>query len=108
MVAHVPEDEAEPTTRVTTTELLDPAPNPFNPRVEIAFSLERGQEVELAIFDLRGRKVVTLLSDRLSQGPHSVVWGGKDGRGREVASGVYFARFQAEDLRATKRLALVR
>jgi len=102
------ETQGQPEPRVTATELLEPTPNPFNPRVEIGFRLARAEDVELAIFDIRGRKVATVLSERLPHGRHAVIWGGTDARGREVASGVYFARFQAGGLVAMKRLALHR
>ena len=98
--------EADPV--VYETALLEPRPNPFNPRVEIAFTLEKAERVELVIFDLRGRLIATLLRETKPPGAHKAVWEGKDARGREVASGTYFARLTAGEFQAKRRLALVR
>jgi hypothetical protein len=90
------------------TALLSPRPNPFNPRVEIAFTLEKAQAVELTIFDVRGRLVATLLHEERPAGSHSVVWEGRDKRGHSVASGSYFARLTAGDFTARRNLVLLR
>ena len=57
-------------------------PNPFNPRTSIRFSLPRKAEVDLSIFDVTGRRVVTLVQGILDAGPHERVWHGLDGNGR--------------------------
>ncbi len=90
------------------TELLTPWPNPFNPRVEIAFTLERAEAVEITVYDVRGRQITTLLSEGKAAGRHSVIWEGKDSRGSSVASGAYFVRLRAGDLVTQKRVALLR
>ncbi len=68
-------------------------PNPFNPSTKIGFTLDSDEAVELAVFDLTGRRVRTLLeSVRLEAGVHSAVWNGRDDSGRALPSGVYLAR----------------
>ncbi len=67
-------------------------PNPFNPRTTIRFSLAKQQNVNVAIYNLKGQKVKTLLNENLSTGTHEVVWTGEDKSGRLVGSGVYFYR----------------
>ncbi len=67
-------------------------PNPFNPSTRIAFRLATGGDARLAVFDLRGRRVAILHEGTLPAGEHNVVWDGRDGAGRQLASGVYFAR----------------
>jgi hypothetical protein len=91
-----------------STELLAPRPNPFNPRVELGFTLGKPGLVELVVYDVRGRLVTTLLRESKSTGAHSVVWMGTDGRGRSVASGVYIARMEANGQVQQRRLALIR
>ena len=76
--------------------------------MEIAFTLEKPEQVEIVIFDLRGRLVARLLQESRTAGRHSVVWEGRDLRGSEVASGSYFARFKAGGFEAQRRLTLVR
>ncbi|MBD3367449.1 MAG: T9SS type A sorting domain-containing protein, partial [Candidatus Eisenbacteria bacterium] len=68
------------------------APNPFNPVTEIAFDLPERAEVELAVYDVSGRKVATLVDGVTEPGRHHARWNGTDGAGRNVASGVYFFR----------------
>ena len=83
-------------------------PNPFNPRTEIRFGLSREAKVELDIYDLRGRRVVRLLDGVMAAGPHTVVWPGVDGAGRNVASGMYFARLRFDGQKMTRKMMLVR
>lgn len=84
------------------------APNPFNPRTAIAFSLPSSSDVTLSIYDVRGREVATLVSGFLGAGDHTVDWDGTDGRGQQLASGVYFAQLRAGAIHFTGRLTLVR
>jgi hypothetical protein len=67
-------------------------PNPFNPMTNIAFSLPRSQSVKLAIYDVAGRHIRTLVSDNLAAGEHTVTWNGMDDSGASVPSGTYVYR----------------
>jgi hypothetical protein len=82
-------------------------PNPFNPRTRIAFELAERQHASLAIFDVRGRRVRTLVSETLDAGPHWRDWDGTDGAGRHVASGVYLYRLTTRAQSATHRMLLL-
>jgi hypothetical protein len=91
------------------TMLRGSYPNPFNPTTTIEFYLARGAKVTLAIYDVSGRRVRTLLSDAMTEaGVHRVGWNGKDDAGRKLASGVYFAHFRAEGQIASRKLILLR
>ncbi len=70
-------------------------PNPFNPATTIIFSLTEQSQVELSIFDLRGRLVRKLVDDRLEARYHSAVWDGRNSAGQLVANGVYLYRIMA-------------
>jgi subtilisin-like proprotein convertase family protein len=83
-------------------------PNPFNPRTKIVFSIPKAMPVELAVFDLRGRRVATLLKGPLIRGWHEVLWQGTDDADRSVGSGVYFYRLQAEGSALTGQMLLLR
>ena len=78
--------------RVVPSPLLHPAsPNPFNPRTTLRFELPTGvHRAELSLFDVRGRRVRTLLDGEAPE-RGEVVWDGRDDGGSEVASGSYFA-----------------
>ena len=80
-----------------TRNLLHPAaPNPFNPRTEIAFDLAADGRAQLAVYDLAGRLVRVLVDRPLRAGPHAFIWDGIDHAGRRVASGVYLYALRPE------------
>ncbi|NQV42029.1 MAG: AGE family epimerase/isomerase [Candidatus Marinimicrobia bacterium] len=64
-------------------------PNPFNPTVSLNFELDQNSLVELAVFDIQGRKVKTLISSDFTPGQYKVEWSGLDHSGKEVPAGVY-------------------
>jgi hypothetical protein len=70
------------------------APNPFNPTTTLRFTLETGGDAVLAIYDVTGRHVRTLVSGPMDAGAHQVVWDGTDDAGRAVASGVYMCQLR--------------
>lgn len=85
------------------------APNPFNPRTTLAFTLPEAGPVTLEIFDARGRRVRTLVDAEVrGPGRHEVVWDGTDASGRSVASGSYVYRLTTEGFAASRSLVLVR
>jgi len=90
-----------PTGQATSTppargfDLAMNRPNPFNPRTSISFELPAAAEVSLAVFDLRGRRIIDLVRSRREAGVHHVVWDGRDARGSGVSSGVYLYRIDA-------------
>lgn len=52
--------------------------------------------MELAVYDLKGRLVRTLVDGVLPAGPDEAVWDGRTDAGREAASGAYFYRLKTE------------
>ena len=83
-------------------------PNPFNPTTVIRVMVPAsGGHAVLAVYDVAGRRVRTLLAGRLSAGEHRVSWNGRDDAGRRVASGVYFYRLTTDRFRATRKMVLL-
>jgi sugar lactone lactonase YvrE len=80
-------------------------PNPFNPMTRIDFSVDRKRRVALAIYDLAGRLVKTLVDEPRGAGAHSVTWDGRDGRGTPAAGGIYMVQLKA-DGRALRQKAV--
>jgi len=81
-------------------DLLAPnVPNPFNPRTTLRYELTAEATVELAVFDLSGRRVATLVAARRPAGRHEAVWLGCDEAGRPAPSGVYLARLLVDGSR---------
>ena len=68
------------------------SPNPFNPSTTISYSLREAATVDLAIFDLRGRRILNLYSGDKPTGRHDVAWNGRDADGAPMPSGTYLAR----------------
>ncbi len=82
-------------------------PNPFSSRTEVAFSLASFQPVQLAVYNLAGRRVATLVNTTLPAGFHTFAWNGRDEAGRPQSAGVYFYRLQTPEQEVVRRLALV-
>lgn len=98
-----------PPAPVVVFALEQNAPNPFNPRTVIGFSLERSGAVRLRIHDAAGRLVRTLHDGTaLAAGRHEAAWEGLDDAGRPVAAGVYQCRLEAGGQVAARRLTLVK
>jgi hypothetical protein len=70
-------------------------PNPFNPATSLHFQLAENAIVTLAIYDVHGRRVRTLVEGESSLGHHDVQCSGVDEENKKVASGVYFYQFVA-------------
>ncbi len=83
-------------------------PNPFNPSTQIGFDLPEAGVVELVVYDALGQTVRTLVSSSLSAGRHAIEWNGRDGRGAQVSSGVYFYRLQAGAFSEVRRMMLIK
>jgi hypothetical protein len=84
------------------------APLPFNPVQAIRFTVANPQNVELAVYDVRGRRVRALLNRELGVGDHTVVWDGRDDRKAPVGSGIYFYRLKRDGELTVHRTVLVK
>jgi hypothetical protein len=73
-----------------------PWPSPTRGSAHLGYSLAHLGLVRLELFAVNGTRVRVLDSGIREAGPHQVTWDGRDGSGREVASGAYFARLMAE------------
>ncbi len=87
---------------------LDAYPNPFNPRVTIAFAVPAAGPGALAVFGVDGRRIATLLAGQLPAGSGQVVWDGRDDAGRDVPSGTYMCRLVAGGTVVVRKLVLLR
>ncbi len=82
-------------------------PNPFNPYTEISFDLPRAGKVKLAIYDIRGTEVKTLVNNEFkAAGKHT-----KEFNGSNLASGIYFVRMLVnggKDFTAVRKIVLLK
>lgn len=65
-------------------------PNPFHAQTRISFYLPNSAQVNLAVYNIKGQKVITLINEECERGSHSLDWHGEDSQNRKVESGVYF------------------
>jgi hypothetical protein len=94
--------------RAPRLALSGAAPSPFHDATCIRFELARATPVDLAIYGVDGRRIVTLLQGERAPGGYEVVWAGTDARGRAVPSGVYWARLNANGERGACTVILQR
>lgn len=83
-------------------------PNPFNPQTQIEFSLPNADYIEFDIFDLRGRKVISLAQGFFQAGTHAVVWNGIDAQNQPAASGLYFGVLNTGEQSRVVKMQLLR
>ncbi len=90
-------------------ELSPASPNPLSPSTVIAYSVKESGPVAIRVFDTAGRAVRTLLEQELESGvAGTVVWDGRDDRGEQCASGVYFYRIDAQGFTSTRKMVLLK
>jgi hypothetical protein len=82
------------------------SPNPFTPSTTIRYAVENHMDVEIVVYDVRGRVIRNLLRESVPKGVHEVVWNGRDNSGKRVASGVYLYQFRAGDIVESKKIVL--
>jgi hypothetical protein len=83
-------------------------PNPFGPRVTLAFELPARDRAEIRILDVSGRLVRVLPPRVLGTGRHTLSWDGQDDGGHAAPSGIYFAHLRAGGLTAVRKMTLIR
>lgn len=107
-IVGVSEDPFESAHEVFAIRLAQSCPNPFRFSTTIMYSLEAPTLLSLAVYDIRGALVRTLVSGEVSAGTHGVMWDGTDSRGNRAGSGVYFYLLSTDGLSEMKRMVLVR
>jgi hypothetical protein len=86
-----------------TFELLQNYPNPFNPTTVLSWQVPVVSNVKLAVYDILGREVATIVNEVRSPGSYKVTWNAAG-----LASGVYLYRLTAGSFTETKKMILLR
>jgi cytochrome c peroxidase len=112
-VRPVHKDPGEPMLTPTTPAIgadaaLSIAPNPFNPATQVEFTLVGPATVRMAVYDVTGRLVRSLVNEDLPAGVHAATWDGTDAGGASVASGIYFIRLTTGNQTTVKKAVLTR
>jgi hypothetical protein len=86
-----------------------PQPNPAQGRLGIDFSVPPGGgEVDIVVYNVEGRRVISLTSGLVAPGYRTAIWDGRDAFGRSVSPGVYFVRMTSPGFTATRKAVLLR
>jgi hypothetical protein len=87
-------------------------PNPFNPSTTISFEIPgtpgTKQGVNLAVYDLRGRRIRTLVDSALEPGSHRIHWDGRNDRGEPAPSGIFLYRLKSGGVDHTRKMVLLK
>ena len=83
-------------------------PNPFNPSTTIRYELPEQTQVQVLIYDLRGRLIRTLVSESQTAGYKMLNWDGNNDNGISVSTGVYLYSIQTPDFQNTKKMVLLK
>jgi len=83
-------------------------PNPFNPSTSISYTTQSAQQVHLAIYNLLGQKVRTLVDQKQAAGAYTRIWDGSDDTGALVAGGVYYYSLQIGSQKAIRKMTYIR
>ena len=89
-------------------ELAQNAPNPFNPETTLSYALPDPGHVRIVVYNALGQEVRVLVDGVMGSGAHSVVWDGRDGQGRQAASGVYLYRMVTQGFQQVRRMMLMK
>ncbi len=82
--------------------LSENSPNPFTTQTTVTYGLPQTADVRLAVYDVLGREVATLVNARQPAGWHEAIF-----QADELPAGIYFVRMRAGDFAATHRMTLV-
>ncbi len=87
---------------------LSAYPNPFNPSTVISYILPKTGFADLALYNIKGQLVKTLLSEIAPAGSHTIRFNALDNDGKNIASGVYLMRLKHHDGTITKKITMLK
>ena len=88
-------------------KILSLYPNPFNPHLKVDYKIVRDGEVELIIYNLLGKRVISLLDTYQKPGEYSKKWNGRDELNKRVVSGSYFIVLGINGVHSIKKITFL-
>ncbi|MBI5729858.1 MAG: fibronectin type III domain-containing protein [Ignavibacteriales bacterium] len=92
----------------TSFALYQNYPNPFNPSTTIKFAVPNTAQVAIDIYDLNGQKIAAIMNEEKAAGYHTVSWNGKNNKGADVTSGIYFYTIRAGSFTEVRKMLLLK
>lgn len=92
----------------TSAKIVSATPNPFNPSTTATIALPNAGVTKLAVYNVLGQKVRTLVHGEIEAGNHSFVWNGLSDAGTQVSSGVYYLILQSGNTVAKQKIVLMK
>ena len=83
-------------------------PNPFSTQTTIGYQVDQDSHVQLEIYNVIGKKIITLVDNLQSPGVYQTVWNGRNEAGQYVANGIYFSRLTSTSGTLTQKMIVVR
>jgi photosystem II stability/assembly factor-like uncharacterized protein len=102
LTTSVPNDEVSES-KLEGFELYQNYPNPFNPNTRISFSIHKNAHTSLKIYDILGRRVVTLVDETKNPGQYEIEW-----NAQRLPSGMYFYRLTVGGFTQTRKMVILR
>lgn len=90
------------------TVLMQNRPNPLRDNTSISYHLSAAGPVKLAVYNVAGQMVKTLVNRPQMAGRYTVTWNGRDESGRRAATGVYFYRLTTDGTSASRTMNLIK
>jgi hypothetical protein len=84
-----------------------PRPTPFRMQTSLAFAVPDERRVRLAVYDVAGRRVRSLVDGSCASGRHTADWNGRSDDGAALVPGVYFVRLETGESAATRKVVLL-
>ena len=78
-------------------------PNPFNPVTTINYSIPKLSDVQVIVYDITGRQVITLVEATQKPGHYTIQWNAHD-----TASGLYFLKLESNGKIQTRKVMLLK
>jgi len=83
-------------------------PNPFAAATTIRYSLADRVDVNVGVYDIKGRLIRTLVSGAQDAGSYTVAWNGRDDGGHALGAGIYFVHYRAAGHEFRRKATLLR
>lgn len=93
---------------IQVTTLKNAYPNPFNPIINIAYDVAETGHVSIEIYNTRGQRIRTLVSEAKNPASYITQWDGKDSYGKNVSSGTYLLKMKAKTYDKTRKITLMK